>query len=245
MCIRDRRRTIYRTVKDGRSPFVMADKGFLEDKDLSWKAKGIMIYLLSRPNDWQVYIEQLKNVSKDGKHSTANGIKELFDLGYIERVQRRADDNEFDGYDYTIYESNNDEFKAQIGSTCCNHTDDQLVENGKAVNEKVVTTNNNLTKNERTKSILKASGELQSVHHAIVQTYINIYEKVKGTKHPPILNEDEIMDSLYRVMEQISEDEEDMIEAMTNYIKSGKGDGNINHFAGGIVYDYLQEVVEG
>ena len=34
------------------SSFVMMDKSFLEDTRLSYKAKGILAYLLSKPDNW-------------------------------------------------------------------------------------------------------------------------------------------------------------------------------------------------
>ena len=36
--------------------FVMLDKTFLEDDRLSFKAKGILAYLLSKPDNWKVIV---------------------------------------------------------------------------------------------------------------------------------------------------------------------------------------------
>lgn len=41
-------------VKKRPSNFVMMDKTFLEDDRLSYKAKGLLAYLLSKPDDWKV-----------------------------------------------------------------------------------------------------------------------------------------------------------------------------------------------
>ena len=47
--------------------FVMLDKTFLEDDRLSFKAKGILAYLLSKPDNWKVIVGNLVKYSKDGK----------------------------------------------------------------------------------------------------------------------------------------------------------------------------------
>lgn len=69
--------------------FVMMDKGFLEDDRLSYKAKGILAYLLSKPNDWKVIVGNLVAQSKDGKASVYAGLKELKECGYYQKVPIR------------------------------------------------------------------------------------------------------------------------------------------------------------
>lgn len=64
-------------VKKRPSNFVMMDKTFLEDDRLSYKAKGLLAYLLSKPDDWKVIVGNLVNSSKDGKASVYAGLKEL------------------------------------------------------------------------------------------------------------------------------------------------------------------------
>ncbi len=67
------------------SNFVMMDKSFLEDTRLSYKAKGILAYLLSKPDNWKVIIGNLVNFSTDGKASVYAGLKELKDCGYYKK----------------------------------------------------------------------------------------------------------------------------------------------------------------
>jgi hypothetical protein len=94
--------TIHRSKRN--TPFVQIDKRGLQDVNLSWKAKGILAYLLSLPDDWQIRVKELENHSTDGRDSTANGIKELIEAGYIKRERARNEKNQFKGYDYTVYE---------------------------------------------------------------------------------------------------------------------------------------------
>lgn len=74
---------IIRVAKD--KNYVTMNRTALNDKRLSWKAKGIMAYMLSMPDDWVFYMEELQSHSTDGKASFQSGFKELKDCGYVER----------------------------------------------------------------------------------------------------------------------------------------------------------------
>ena len=52
---------IIRTPKEDN--FTRVDNILVNDKNLSLKAKGIMLYILSKPDDWKVYIKEItKNI---------------------------------------------------------------------------------------------------------------------------------------------------------------------------------------
>ena len=94
---------IIRVQKDKDNPYVMINKKPLNNSGLSWKAKGLLSFLLSLPDDWEINIEHLKTVSTDGKESTAKGIQELMKAGYIVR-QNKREKGQFKGFDYSVYE---------------------------------------------------------------------------------------------------------------------------------------------
>lgn len=97
--------TITRIKKE--SNFVQIHKFPLEDVRLSWKAKGLLSYMLSKPNNYQFYISELPRHSKDGKDSTRSGIEELEKLGYLVRDGENTKDSEtgkYKGYSYLLYE---------------------------------------------------------------------------------------------------------------------------------------------
>lgn len=85
--------------------FTVMSNVHLKDNRLSWKAKGLLSYILSLPEDWKLYLEQLKKVSKDGKDSTASAIDELIKYGYMSRVSKRGEAGKFGGYSYTVFEN--------------------------------------------------------------------------------------------------------------------------------------------
>jgi hypothetical protein len=55
---------------------------FLEDERLSWRAKGILLYLLSKDES---EIKSLFEISQDKEFSTFNGLRELRCCGYISK----------------------------------------------------------------------------------------------------------------------------------------------------------------
>ncbi|MGE7951908.1 DnaD domain protein [Lysinibacillus xylanilyticus] len=67
------------------SNYVVMNRTALNDNRLSWKAKGIMAYMLSMPDDWVFYMDELMTHSTDGKASFRAGFNELKECGYIER----------------------------------------------------------------------------------------------------------------------------------------------------------------
>lgn len=82
--------------------FTSVNNDFIRDQQLSWKAKGIIIYVMSLPDDWQLHISELFKHARDGRDSTYNGIRELIDRGYCRRSDVRDSRGMFAGYEYTI-----------------------------------------------------------------------------------------------------------------------------------------------
>ncbi|TCJ79086.1 UNVERIFIED_ORG: DnaD/phage-associated family protein [Bacillus cereus] len=76
----------------------------LKDKRLSWKAKGILAYILTLPDDWVFYREELSQHAKDGINSLRAGMKELKEYGYIKRFPIRDEKNKIVRWETIIYE---------------------------------------------------------------------------------------------------------------------------------------------
>lgn len=88
-------KTIFRRAKDRENPYVMIDKEIFQDRALSWKAKGLLGYLLSRPDDWIVRMTDLAKQSTDGMASVRTAVKELEDAGYMVRRREQDDEGKF------------------------------------------------------------------------------------------------------------------------------------------------------
>jgi len=75
--------TIFRTVKNKDNPYVMIDRRPVDNPALSFKAKGILTYLLSRPDGWEVSVTDLINHGKEGAAAIRTGLKELREAGHM------------------------------------------------------------------------------------------------------------------------------------------------------------------
>ncbi|MCP9280659.1 DnaD domain protein [Bacillus wiedmannii] len=76
----------------------------LRDERLSWKAKGILAYILTLPDDWVFYREELATHAKDGLDSLRSGMKELKEYGYLKRLPIRNEKNKIVSWETVIHE---------------------------------------------------------------------------------------------------------------------------------------------
>lgn len=94
--------SIFRVKKT--SNYVVVHKASLNDNRLSWKAKGLLAYMLSMPDDWTFYDTELEKHAKDGKDSLKSAIKELKQYGYMKRERRRNQEGKFD-WETSVFET--------------------------------------------------------------------------------------------------------------------------------------------
>lgn len=85
--------------------YTVMSNDHLRNNNLSWKAKGILSYILSLPDDWKLYQKELKSHSTDGKTSTRSGFDELVTHGYITKHRERKEDGTFGEMIYTVRET--------------------------------------------------------------------------------------------------------------------------------------------
>ena len=89
-------------------PYVILNKKALEDPKLSWSAKGLWAYLLSRPDNWVVSVSHLSKVHNGdkrggGRDSIYANLKELIENGYAE-AEMKKNKGKFSQVDYIIFE---------------------------------------------------------------------------------------------------------------------------------------------
>ena len=77
----------------------------LQDKRLSLKAKGLLSYMLSLPDDWDYSLKGLTVGCKDGLDSVRTAVLELEEHGYVRRQKVRNAKGQIIDYDYQVYES--------------------------------------------------------------------------------------------------------------------------------------------
>ena len=84
--------------------YTVLDNTFIQDLRLTWKAKGLMTYLLSLPDDWCIHLSELEDHAADGKDSLKTAIKELKIYGYLIATQKKNEAGRFCETVYTVIE---------------------------------------------------------------------------------------------------------------------------------------------
>lgn len=75
----------------------------LRDKELSFKAKGLLSYMLSLPEDWDYSLNGLASISKEGIKAIKNIVTELKEQGYLKINKLRKENGQYQ-YEYLIRE---------------------------------------------------------------------------------------------------------------------------------------------
>jgi len=76
----------------------------LQDKNLSLKAKGLMSFCLSLPDDWDYSVAGLVKYCKEGRDCVMATLAEMEAMGYLHRERIRNADGTLGSTDYVIYE---------------------------------------------------------------------------------------------------------------------------------------------
>ncbi len=91
-------------VEKSREFTVIANSVF-KDRTLSAKAKGLLVEMLSLPENWDYTLKGLTYLFTDGLDSIRQGIRELEEHGYIVRERKRDTKGRLGGMEYVIYET--------------------------------------------------------------------------------------------------------------------------------------------
>ena len=93
-----------KTIIKKKDNFTTVHNKLIIDTSISYKAKGILIYMLSRPDGWKYNAKDIANNSKESLDSIYSGLKELIATGYISR--KRHSDGSLSYYVFEDKEQN-------------------------------------------------------------------------------------------------------------------------------------------
>lgn len=79
-----------RIIKEYTNKFTVISNNEVQDKRLSWKARGIFSYLWSMPDNWDFYETEVTKHAPDGRNSLRTGLKELEKYSYLRRERVRV-----------------------------------------------------------------------------------------------------------------------------------------------------------
>jgi len=222
---------IFRIKKDKDNPYLMINKEPLNNAELSWKGKGLLAYLLSLPDDWKIYEDEITKHAKDGKDSLKSAIKELIELGYIERERIRNSSGQMKGYTYCVYEVSTKSGLSIVGKTV--EGESATTNNKLTNNNKPIINNNNGTASGDDRTSLSEPYTEGTKH--VVEYYFQSYRQCFGKSHPNLKGK-QIKTVMRNISDFMSENmlDEGNLESMIdrhferNHLTT---DYNINHFA--------------
>ena len=86
-----------------RSNFTVLDNTAIRDKNLSLKALGLYVKMMSLPPEWNYSVAGLAAICKEGMSSIRSALKELEEAGYLTR-DRKNNEKGYFVYEYTLRE---------------------------------------------------------------------------------------------------------------------------------------------
>lgn len=134
-----------------RKDFTTLPNDLIRDRHLSWKALGLIVYILSLPDDFHLRLSYLTKQKKDGRDGTRAGLKELELAGYLTIRQERGERGKFTQVIWEVTDSPNDPFSGQNAPRSeYPNTVNPNTDKPNSVNPTLINTNNkqelNLTK---------------------------------------------------------------------------------------------------
>jgi len=111
----DGKQYVVRKVKNNN--FTIISNELIEDERLSWRARGVLIYMLSKPNDWVFYDTELaKHSESESVTAIRTAMKELKACGYVKKEAIKGEDGRIKKW-ITIVSESPDVQKPQCGET--------------------------------------------------------------------------------------------------------------------------------
>lgn len=123
----------------------------LRDKSLSLKAKGLLSFMLSLPDDWDYSLAGLCAICKEGKDAIRSTLKELKDSNYLVIEKHKNNKGLFE-YTYLIYEEPQVEKELIHPDTENPYMDNPNMENPTEINTNKIITKQQTDKDDKEKS---------------------------------------------------------------------------------------------
>jgi len=86
-------------------PFTQISDDLIGNPALSGKAKWLLIYILSKPPNWQVYEADIIKHGTDGRDAIRSAVQELEKAGYMYKVQLRDEQGRLGPCEYYVSET--------------------------------------------------------------------------------------------------------------------------------------------
>jgi len=87
-----------------RKKYLIVEQAAVEDSRLSWAARGLLVYLLAKPDTWQVIVNDLIKRGDLGRDGVYGLLKELREHDYVRYERHRDPDGRLRGGHYLVFE---------------------------------------------------------------------------------------------------------------------------------------------
>ena len=168
--------------------FTTVDNTVLNDTNLSWKAKGLFVYLWSQADEWDFYETEVVKHSTDGLSSLKSGIKELEKQGYLKRERKRDDKGHFKENNWILSE------KPIL--------ENRMLDNRMLENSTLTNTNNNNTNNNNNNITTTTTGTTE------IGSIYEFWESNVGSLSPYLYEE---IQAIYEDWSEVSKQPKEMI----------------------------------
>ena len=168
--------------------FTTVDNTILNDTELSWKAKGLFVYLWSQTDEWEFYETEVVKHSTDGLSSLRSGLKELEQQGYLKRQRVRDKQGKFKENEWLLSENP--------------MLEKPILENRILDNHTLTNTNNNNTNNNNTNITTTTTGPTE------IGSIYEFWESNVGSLSPYLYEE---IQAIYEDWSEVSKQPKEMI----------------------------------
>ena len=96
--------TIIRAPRGKEHPYFMHRRATAQDRALSFEARGVVAYLLSKPDDWTIALTDLMAEGGIGRDKARRILNELAEAGYLKQQQQHGDGGKFEAVVYVLHE---------------------------------------------------------------------------------------------------------------------------------------------
>lgn len=129
--------------------YTNVSNGILKGKNLSLKALGIYLLMVSRPDNWKFSVKGLETLCTDGRAGISSAVKELEDKGFVKR-KTVYDKGKICGTEYFIYDRPMTEKPLAENPTAVNQSAENMPQTIKeeTINEKAIINETNRRKRE-------------------------------------------------------------------------------------------------
>ena len=177
--------------------YTVIDNHVIQDTNLSWKAKGLFVYLWSQSDEWNFYEKEVVRHSSDGISGLRSGLAELEKHGYLKRERKRSKGQVKESI-WTLSETPNLDFLRQGKPDLEKPKQEKpKLEKPKQENRTLINTNQNkyqdkqVRKETITKSLSKGERERDKGIVKMLLNYLDIFAEQWHSK-PIIFSESEV-----------------------------------------------------